>query len=1459
MKSSRNLLPTLPNAILFPPFAACAALFFLLTALPHGALPSTTTVGSGSYTTTFPGTDIAGRNGFPAGTPQLSGEAQGRPVPTNDWWSALLNTNHADNLFNYPMAMRTLPAGLDVGRIIPADGVNGSSQPLSDVSPIIVGLTGLSANRATVDDYSDWTVTMAWNAAGRSLRATTGMGMPFIYFSKGDSDTASVTVNVGTVSIQEEVLLITNSQEGTNFAVYAPSGSAWEQSGNTYTSSLAGKNYWSIAQLPAGSPTQLANAWKAHAYVEPVDTAVSWHYDQATARLRTDFITSVTVHEGNGNTVIQGLLPHQWAHIAADGPAVTNVSIPSIRGELKLIDSNAFATERTFQGILPTLPAPGSRSPQFDPAKLNQKIRLMEDETMATWTDSYNEGQILNRMVQTARIAHETGQTSARDKLLATIRERLENWLTAESGEVAFLFYYNTTWSALLGYPAGHGQDTNLNDHHFHWGYFIHAAAFLEQFQPGWAGQWGDMVNLLVRDAASPDREDPLFPFLRSFSPFAGHAWANGFATFPFGNDQESSSESMQFNSALIHWGEITGNTAIRDLGIYLYTTEQSAIEEYWLDIYQRTFKPNYGFSLVSRIWGNGYDNQTFWTSDIAAAYGIELYPVHGGSLYLGQHTGYAERLWNEMTRNTGILDQAVNDNLWHDVYWQFLAFTDPSAAIALYDDNPDRNLKFGVSDAQTYYWLHAMDGMGRVDATVTADHPVAAVFDRNGRKTYVAHNYSTDPATVAFSDGTMLEVPPRSLATNHDLPLSGSLHTPFPTAPAGNTVSLSVSIEGEANRLQSVEFFNGTTSIGTVTEKPYVLQTDPLAARQHTFYARLHTADDFTLTAPVSVSVGDGFPFSGQPTPVPGSLEPGNYDRFAGGLGQGITYQDSSVGNNGDYRTDQYVDAFTDFQEGSVIGWIADGEWLEYTVLVETDGLYTMTFRYASGNDAGGGPFSLQVDGRAASPRISVPSTGDWSAFQTAVMEDIELPAGQHTLRLAFHGGEFNIGRMTFAYQAPLGYQPPVADAGPDTTLLNPASSVQLDGAGSRNPSGSSLTYQWEQISGPVKAVLSDPSAIAPMASGLLLDGLYRFALTVNNETHRDTDVVEFLRGDREARPPTVAILDPADQASVLAGQPLPITVSAQDPDGKIVRIELFNQEVHLATLTKPPFVFTWSPPEGEHTVTARATDSDALSTTSSGISLVANPAPPCTRESASGDFAYTFGEQDGQPTVTFTPSRQGVGASVVLLYYGVGGGPYPGYPVTPDVPFPLNAATGEQIGFYFTYSVPEGGERNTIAENTTYTIGTCSPVVQTDPDLAWNDFRKQHFTPAELDNPAMEDSVWGYSADPDGDGLSNLVEFVTGSDPLAVSPPPVRMVIDPLTHQWRVRWSSRQGLPDQYARLQWSTDARLWQEDQTTTQAVSLRNGVQELQTAFPNFGDNPPQRLFIRILTTPSKDRP
>ena len=796
---------------------------FIVLLIYMPVISQTTSVGSGSYTTQFPGYDSQGRNAIPAGTPQLSGQAVTKPVPTNDWWSKLLNTDHVNNLYNYPFAMETTTSGLGVTHI--PRGVIG------DQISLRVGVVGLNSTRATIDDHTDWTVSIKWADNNNSFAATSGIGMPFVYLTKETSDVAKVVVEAGSVTVANEQIRILNARNGADFVVYAPTGSTWTQNGNTFTSNLNNQNYWSVAMLPQSTSdiVQKANEYQKYAYVFPVNTTVNWSYNENTSVVRTDFTITTETKEGSNNEIIQGLLPHQWGYLAPNSAIPNKDTYSSIRGNIKMLEGNQFSVEHTFQGILPTLPNLAIYTSSYDQNKLQQKIDAIENDALSSWTDSYNEGQVMNRLIQTARIAEQLGDSQAVNKIVSTIKERLEDWLSYENNEVAFLFYYNSNWSTLFGYPAGHGQDSNINDHHFHWGYFIHAAAFMEQYEPGWASQWGQMVNHLVRDAASPNRNDSLFPFLRNFSPYAGHCWANGFAFFPQGNDQESTSESMQFNSSLIHWGTITGNDEIRDLGIYLYTTEQSAVEEYWFDINNRTFVNTQQYGLISRLWGNDYDNGTFWTADIAASYGIEFYPIHGGSLYLGHNTDYVESLWTEIEENTGILQNEENANLWHDVYWQYLSFVDPLKAINLYDSNSNRSLKFGVSDAQTYHWIHNMHMLGRVNTGVSADYPIAAVFERAGQRIYVAHNYGPTEHIINYSDGFQLTVPARKMKTSYEHTGENINPSVSITSPEnGSTFAPDESITISANAsdfngsVYQVEFYIDGGSIATDYSSPY-------------------------------------------------------------------------------------------------------------------------------------------------------------------------------------------------------------------------------------------------------------------------------------------------------------------------------------------------------------------------------------------------------------------------------------------------------------------------------------------------------------------------------------------------------------------------------------------------------------------------------------------------------------
>jgi endoglucanase Acf2 len=1213
---------------------------FLITILSTTfATAQFVSVGNGSYRTTFPGKDSAGRNNYPSGTPYLSGNAVGKPVPTSDWWSALVKNGTASNLFNYPYTMKTTNNGLVVSYI--------PSGVIDDLLPVVVGVTGMTATNTTVSDYSDWTVTMDWNDGTHNFQATSGVGMPFLYFTKKSTDVAQITINFGTVVIANEMLVVTNVKNGADFAIYAPTGSTWTKNGNVYTSTLNGQNYWSMAFIPltASNVTTVANEYKKYAYVFPVKATATYAYNEATSVMHTDFNVETVVKEGVETNMLLGLLPHQWAHLAPGSPVPNKYSYAIIRGEMKTMAGNSFSVENTFHGILPTLPYVDNYSTGFVPADLTEKIASLENSTMSTWTDSYNEGQFFNQLMQTARVANEMGNIVARDKMLATIKTRLENWFKAENGEVAFLFYYNSTWSSAIGYPAGYGQDVGLNDKQFHWGYFIQAAAFVEQFSPGWASQWGGMVDLIVRDAAAYDRNDKMFPYLRNFNPYEGHSWVDGFANNPQGNNMESSSESMVFNASLIHWGEASGNKTIRDLGIYLYTTEQTGIEEYYMDIHHRNFPAAQKYSLVSRVWSNSIDNGTFWTGDIAASYGIELYPIHGGSLYLGQDTAYVTKLWNEIEANTGILSNQVNPNLWHDIMWEYLAFIDPPKAIKLYNSYPNRDIKFGVSDAQTYHWLHAMNALGRVSPSITANCPTATAFTQNGQTNYVAQNYSNAPITVTFSTGYQLQVPARKMVTSMDPHITGVLTSSFQQAYVNGSVKLDVVVSNGTPI--KVEFMDGTTSLGTVTTAPFTWNATNLTLGMHSFYAKVYEdATLFNVTNRVNVQVGDQLPFGGTAWPIPGTIEAGKFDILENAKGQNVAYFDTTTANSGDYRLDESVDAKTSATEGATVGSIATNEWLEYTVNVTQSGLYSFAFRYASGNAAGGGPFHLELDGKTISGNIAVPSTSTttWDIWATKTVANIPLTPGEHILRVAFSSGEFNLAKMTFTRTGALNFSYPTAIAGSNIKVILPLTSTTVDGSASTESAGKALTYSWSQNYGPSVVQFSDANAVKPTISGLA-EGVYSLKLTVTNTDLRtDEDELLIMVTHTANALPLVSLVKPDNNATFTEGIPVSITATASDFDGTVQQVDFYQNNILISSDTTAPYTATWNPTVGNYPLTAKATDNSGGIGTSQTVTVTIVPDLVC-KETSKVASQGTF-------TTGYKSSFETVGSSVNITF---------------------------------------------------------------------------------------------------------------------------------------------------------------------------------------------------------------
>jgi endoglucanase Acf2 len=700
--------------------------------------------------------------------PKVTADFAGVPQ-TNDWWSSLIwqrdpKNPYSYNMFPHPLAMRAYAEGLAMN--YPSEPViKGRDYMYPFEQDFVVGLEGLKAPDTRVAAYSDWAVTAEWRSGDEHLRATFGHGMPFVYFTKAGPAGAAVTIaaaKADKVEVWREGAGAVGFTVAGNrhYGLFAPSKATWKRDGAVFRSDLGGKDYFSVAVLPDRKP-QTLDVYRRHAYAFVKDTRATWSYDEAAATLTTTFSVETELKDdqkGLASVPLLALYRHQWINTAAP---LLAYKYESPRGAMKVLAAKSFTTSMKFGGVLPLLPDSGKYN-RDDLASYVNKIYREPDHFPVGLSpkpdrDTYWVGKSFGKLAPVIQIADALGEEEVRDQLLQATQNELQNWF---DGRPPGMFYYDKTWRTLIGMPQSYESGAAMNDHHFHYGYYVMAAAVVARYRPEWAKEWAPFVDLLIKDAANWDRKDDKFPFLRSMDVYAGHSWANGPGQYEEGNNQESSSEEINFSTSVILWGALTGNKAIRDLGIFLYTNQVETVEQSWFDIDKKVVPKGFDHPTVGIVWGAGGRYDTWFDQQPIMIHGINMLPFHGGSLYLGRHPEYVKLNYDLMTKRSGGLVYT-----WRDYALMFLALTDAKQAAALFQEDRYFLPEFGNTMAWTYYWIANLAAFGRPDTGVTADIPTYAVFKKGKARTYAAFNPGGQARTVKFSDGFKLEVPPRELA----------------------------------------------------------------------------------------------------------------------------------------------------------------------------------------------------------------------------------------------------------------------------------------------------------------------------------------------------------------------------------------------------------------------------------------------------------------------------------------------------------------------------------------------------------------------------------------------------------------------------------------------------------------------------------------------------------------------
>ena len=215
------------------------------------------------------------------------------------------------------------------------------------------------------------------------------------------------------------------------------------------------------------------------------------------------------------------------------------------------------------------------------------------------------------------------------DTLVTQGLTRLEKAFSLFStNQQQFPLVYDNSWGGVVSSAGYITNDlladfgnTAYNDHHFHYGYFIYAAAVIGYLDPNWLTTNKDWVNSLVRDAANPSKLDNVYPVFRMFDWYHGHSWAHGLFSAGDSKDEESSSEDTNFAYALKMWGHVIGDSSMEARGNLMLSVLARSLQSYFLyEDDNNVMPPQFIGNKVSGImFENKIDHTTYFGSALVS------------------------------------------------------------------------------------------------------------------------------------------------------------------------------------------------------------------------------------------------------------------------------------------------------------------------------------------------------------------------------------------------------------------------------------------------------------------------------------------------------------------------------------------------------------------------------------------------------------------------------------------------------------------------------------------------------------------------------------------------------------------------------------------------------------------------------------------------------------------------
>ncbi|MEY3431785.1 MAG: hypothetical protein RIS53_683 [Bacillota bacterium] len=768
-------------------------------------------LGEGSYRTGL-ATDIA----HPVQPNFIEADLLDRPVPTNQWWTALAMSNYgqSNGIYNNPLRSSFSNAGVEITQS--GEGFTQFWNPEGNqtIAQFSLALKDFhlkpsslaSSYQTKVIDYSDNTIKVAMRNQGNLLDhmvVTYNQGSPYIFAEMGNRDPLVLTAGIDGVSnyeyftldgnllneriYQGEGLIIKFQQRHVGYQTNPPASVGQPTYADRYfllnlpknsqvTISNTGHPFGlyhqltillgegNLVSLGSIEHVQEANFYHQHAYNLPLRGHGFYDVNRFTNLVHQEILVQTMQQRADlASKPILALLPHHHKRLVND-PNLTTYTTRTVRGLLKMLTDDAFEYALPFYGVVPSYTLPTSDT--FSATTMRNYLNNLDNQTDPLNPDNfynsptpYWNSKATYPLSQGLLIAEQLGDEALQATFLLKLQQHLVDWFTFTSTEDERYLYYNDRWGTTYYSDNAFNTASEISDHSFTHGYLIFASTIVGRMDPSFYQQYREMILLLMKDYMNHDSEDLRFPVMRSFDRYAGHSWAHGFGSFAEGNNLESTGEAINSWVAAYHIAQLENNKAMMDAAIYGYTSEMDAAQQYWFNYDQDVFTPKFAeyAGVAGMIWGGKYDYATWFGANPTFIYGIQWIPT-------GEYLSTYALGLTKKARLTSIYQKYLNAkrgavDRWYAYMWPVQALVNPSTALSLFDETKILNDEYPAELSMAYYMIQAMQSYQYKadDALMRIHAKVSSSIYMNTANKYVALVYNSsdvsESVTFVFAD----------------------------------------------------------------------------------------------------------------------------------------------------------------------------------------------------------------------------------------------------------------------------------------------------------------------------------------------------------------------------------------------------------------------------------------------------------------------------------------------------------------------------------------------------------------------------------------------------------------------------------------------------------------------------------------------------------------------------------